>query len=141
MTKASALDLHDDWHGRETSDVLASLNTSVDGLISEEAAARLERDGPNRLPEGVRRTAITRFLMQFHNLLIYVLLASAVVSRSNSKRPGSRAFAAKRLKLPVNCWVPPARVAARRRRSGRRADNQTGASGPAVTKRRHEPGR
>ena len=80
MTKASALDSHDDWHGREINDVLASLNTSVHGLASEEAATRLKRDGPNRLPEGVRRTAITRFLMQFHNLLIYVLLASAVVS-------------------------------------------------------------
>lgn len=37
------------------------------------------RYGPNRLPEGKKQTVITRFLLQFHNILVYILLAAAFV--------------------------------------------------------------
>jgi magnesium-transporting ATPase (P-type) len=36
--------------------------------------------GPNRLPEPPRRSALLRFLLQFHNILIYVLLGAAVIT-------------------------------------------------------------
>lgn len=50
------------------------------GLNSVEVKARLERTGFNRLPESARRPAWLRFLLQFHNILIYVLLGSAVIT-------------------------------------------------------------
>ena len=40
----------------------------------------LDTHGPNRLPEAKPRSPLLRFLAQFHNLLIYVLLAAALVT-------------------------------------------------------------
>ncbi|MBU2487047.1 MAG: cation-transporting P-type ATPase [Alphaproteobacteria bacterium] len=60
--------------------VLRSLDASAKGLSSEEAATRLDRYGANRLPEPPRRSALLRFLSHFHNVLIYVLIASAAVT-------------------------------------------------------------
>jgi magnesium-transporting ATPase (P-type) len=54
--------------------------TSLGGLTQAEADARLQAHGPNRLPEAAQRSAWLRFLLHFHNILIYVLLASAVVT-------------------------------------------------------------
>lgn len=60
--------------------VLESLSTTSDGLTESEAAARLETHGPNRLPDPARRSIVIRFLLHFHNILIYVLLGSAVIT-------------------------------------------------------------
>jgi magnesium-transporting ATPase (P-type) len=56
------------------------LHTTSAGLSADEAAARLDTYGPNRLPEPPRRSAVLRLLLQFHNVLIYVLLASALIT-------------------------------------------------------------
>lgn len=53
---------------------------SLEGLSGKEAAVRLGRFGANKLPEGKRRGPLMRLLLQFHNVLIYVLLAAAVVT-------------------------------------------------------------
>jgi len=50
------------------------------GLSKREAAARLERCGPNRLADVQRQSSFWRFLLQFHNLLIYVLLGAALLA-------------------------------------------------------------
>ncbi|NEE00662.1 HAD-IC family P-type ATPase [Phytoactinopolyspora halotolerans] len=50
------------------------------GLSEKEAAERRDRFGPNALPRLDRRGPIVRMLLQFHNPLIYVLLASAVAT-------------------------------------------------------------
>jgi len=64
-------------------DVLARLETdSALGLTEIEAFRRLETAGRNRLPEPPRRGLAVRFLVQYHNILIYVLLAAAVVTVS-----------------------------------------------------------
>jgi len=65
---------------RSADDVVVSLATDARGLSSEEAAARLRRHGPNRLPEAKTRNPIFRFLAHFHNLLIYALLGSAAIT-------------------------------------------------------------
>ncbi|MFD1104648.1 cation-transporting P-type ATPase [Sphingobium olei] len=69
-----------DYHARSLDDVLAELDARSDGLSSEEAARRLARHGANRLPEAPRRSVLLRFLLHFHNVLIYVLLASAAIT-------------------------------------------------------------
>ncbi len=50
------------------------------GLTPEEAAARLERFGPNVLPKFRRHGPVLRFLFQFHHPLIYVLLVATVMT-------------------------------------------------------------
>lgn len=54
-------------------------NTSP-GLSSAEVQRRLEQYGLNSLPSGPQRPAWLRFLSQFNNILIYILITSAVVT-------------------------------------------------------------
>ncbi|MCL4721322.1 MAG: cation-transporting P-type ATPase, partial [Gammaproteobacteria bacterium] len=68
------------WHALPTDEVLAALQSDPAGLAGPEAAARLGRDGPNQLPRAAGRSALRRLLQQFHNLLIYVLLAAAILA-------------------------------------------------------------
>jgi magnesium-transporting ATPase (P-type) len=68
------------WHARTVEEVLDELETRPEGLTSGEADGRLARFGLNRLPEPPRKGPVARFLLQFHNLLIYVLLVAAVLS-------------------------------------------------------------
>ena len=68
------------WHAIPGDEVLRALATSREGLTESEAVRRLMGHGPNRLPAGKPRSALRRFLAQFDNLLIYVLLASAAVT-------------------------------------------------------------
>jgi calcium-translocating P-type ATPase len=67
-------------HSRSASDCLAALEASQDGLTTLEAGQRLAKYGPNRLPEARERGPALRFLMQFHNVLIYVLIGAAAVT-------------------------------------------------------------
>ena len=70
----------DAWR-REASDVAANLGTDARrGLSAAEAAARLARFGPNRLEAAERVPAWRKFLAQFADPLIYLLLAAVVVS-------------------------------------------------------------
>ncbi|GAB3110847.1 cation-transporting P-type ATPase [Streptomyces calidiresistens] len=50
------------------------------GLSTAEAKSRLERWGPNALPQTGGSGTMTRLLRQFHHPLIYVLLVAAVVA-------------------------------------------------------------
>ncbi|MGE3744996.1 MAG: cation-translocating P-type ATPase [Sphingomonadaceae bacterium] len=68
------------YHALAVDHVLDALSTEPAGLSSDEAARRLAEHGANRLPEPPRRSTIVRFLLHFHNILIYVLLASAVIT-------------------------------------------------------------
>jgi calcium-translocating P-type ATPase len=76
------------WHAVTADEAVKQLSTSIEkGLASAEAASRLQKYGPNRLPEGKKRGPLMRFLSQFNNILVYVLLAAGFV------------------KLMLNLWV------------------------------------
>jgi len=68
------------WHEISADAVVDRLNTSTDGLSETEAAERLEIHGFNRLPEARTRNSFHRFILHFNNVLIYVLLGSAVIT-------------------------------------------------------------
>jgi len=68
------------WHAEKTTNVFETLGTTADGLSQEEAINRLSEYGPNRLPEPKTRSPFLRFLYQFHNVLIYVLMIAGVVT-------------------------------------------------------------
>ena len=76
------------WHAMSAGDVVKRLATNSEkGLDAEEASVRLQKHGPNRLPEGKKRGPFMRFLAQFNNVLVYVLLAAGFT------------------KLMLNLWV------------------------------------
>jgi magnesium-transporting ATPase (P-type) len=68
------------WHACSVEQALAELASSVTGLSDAEVARRLARYGPNRLTPPKPRSALARFLAQFDNLLIYILLAAGAVT-------------------------------------------------------------
>ncbi|MBB5690194.1 HAD-IC family P-type ATPase [Roseomonas alkaliterrae] len=68
------------WHALPAAEALAATGSRPEGLTGAEAAERLKRHGRNRLPEPPRPGPLARFLAQFRNLLIYVLLVAAAVS-------------------------------------------------------------
>jgi magnesium-transporting ATPase (P-type) len=76
------------WHALTVDEVLKRLTTSTGkGLDGGEASTRLQRYGPNRLPEGKKRGPFMRFISQFNNILVYVLLGAGFI------------------KLMLNLWV------------------------------------
>lgn len=68
------------WHNITLDSVLKQLDSSAAGLSQSEASARLSQYGANLLPEAARQSNIIRFLLQFHNILIYVLIGCALVT-------------------------------------------------------------
>src|SRR5262245_26042859 len=76
------------WHAMSPADVVKRLSTNSEhGLDQAEAAARLQKYGPNRLPEGKQRSALAKFFSHFNNVLIYVLIGAGFI------------------KLMMNVWI------------------------------------
>ena len=68
------------WHDCTGEQTLAGLETTEAGLSETQARRRIAEHGPNRLPEAHTRSGLVRFLAQFHNVLIYVLLGASVIT-------------------------------------------------------------
>ncbi|HFE37169.1 MAG TPA: cation-transporting P-type ATPase [Gammaproteobacteria bacterium] len=68
------------WHAFSPGTTFQHLNASMDGLSIQEARQRLGKFGLNRLQPASRKSPLARFFAQFHNVLIYVLLASGVIT-------------------------------------------------------------
>ncbi|TVP75908.1 MAG: HAD family hydrolase [Gemmatimonadales bacterium] len=67
------------WHARPAEEALAELESHGEqGLEPAEAGRRLEEFGPNRLEEEEGPGALRRLLVQFNNILIWILLVAAV---------------------------------------------------------------
>jgi magnesium-transporting ATPase (P-type) len=68
------------WYTESAKVVFGSFVTTPDGLSKEEATRRLAKHGANQLPEAKKRGSLVRFFYQFHNVLIYVLIAASAVT-------------------------------------------------------------
>ena len=60
--------------------VLQSLGSCEQGLSDAEAAARLERNGRNKLKEAKKESLLSRFFNQLKDPMIIILIAAAIVS-------------------------------------------------------------
>ncbi len=69
-----------DWHALEADEVLRQLESSPRGLNDAQIERRQAEFGSNRLPGQVGRPWWRRLAAQFHDVLIYVLIAAAVLS-------------------------------------------------------------
>ncbi len=70
------------YHAVPVDETLVALGATEKGLSEREAADRLAKHGANRLPPPVKQSTVRRFLHHFHNVLIYVLLGSAIITAS-----------------------------------------------------------
>ena len=64
----------------ESEAVLAELGSSMQGLTDAEAAARLAKDGPNKLKEGKKDSLLKKFLGELKDPMTIVLIVAALVS-------------------------------------------------------------
>ncbi len=68
-------------HYLETTDaVFSEVKSNADGLSSQEAAARLEANGKNKLAEAKKDSMLKKFFDQMKDPMIIILLVAAVVS-------------------------------------------------------------
>ena len=56
-------------------------NSMTTGLTSQQAAEQLKKHGANALPEPDPRTLAELFISQFHNPLIYILVAALFIDQ------------------------------------------------------------
>ena len=68
------------WHTFSPEATCEALTSSEQGLSQQEAQQRLTKVGFNKLTPAASRGPLKRFFSQFHNVLIYVLLAAAGVT-------------------------------------------------------------
>jgi calcium-translocating P-type ATPase len=91
MTASTTADTAKDvvaWYAMPVDEVVKTLAANTEkGLSATEASTRLEKYGRNRLPEGKKRGPFMRFVSQFNNILVFVLLGAGFI------------------KLMLNLWV------------------------------------
>jgi len=69
------------WHTYTPEQVSEDLSTDIrSGLTPEEADTRLQRYGENRITQKKQQSSLVRFLLQFNQPLIYILLGATVVT-------------------------------------------------------------
>jgi len=74
------VDAYEFYHSKSIEEVINELSSSRDGLSAEEAKERLNKFGPNEIPEKKPINPIIIFLKQFNSILIYILIAAAAIS-------------------------------------------------------------
>ena len=67
-------------YSQSVEDVFKEVQSSPSGLSSQEVASRLEKYGANTLQEGKKKSLLEKFVDQFKDFMILVLLVAAVVS-------------------------------------------------------------
>jgi len=73
------LNKQENWYQLPLEKTFQTLDTSTSGLSSSEAISRLERYGHNEI-KVKKRGPLIRFLLQFNNGLLYVLIAAAILT-------------------------------------------------------------
>ena len=78
---------------QSTEEVLKNLGVDENGLSTQEAQARLEKYGPNKLKEGEKPTWMQRFLAQLKDPMLIILMVAAAVSALTGMLSGESEWA------------------------------------------------
>ena len=70
----------EEFHGKSAEQTLEELKTDREGLSEREAQSRLTRYGENKLAEKKKKSMFLRFLEQFKDVMIIILIAAAIIS-------------------------------------------------------------
>lgn len=68
------------WHALTADEAITQLETTRDGLSQEQVSQRLSNFGPNKLSEAPQASTLARFLKQFANLLVIVLMVAGILT-------------------------------------------------------------
>ena len=77
-----------DWHSKDLEEVFSDLNSSKEGLSSDEADERLEENGENRITSENEVSKLDIFISQFQDNLIYLLMVAGLLSVAIGFLPG-----------------------------------------------------
>jgi len=68
------------WHSLDIETIFQMVSSSTTGLSQNNAQNRLQEYGPNHIHAVKKQGPFARFLIQFHNVLIYVLLCAGLAT-------------------------------------------------------------
>ena len=78
------------WHTKGISKVEEELRTSIrQGLSGKEAKERLQKEGPNELTSKKKESLLVRFLKQFNDFMIIILILASIISAVVASIEGS----------------------------------------------------
>ena len=81
------------WHTLEIGDLVRKLRSNINyGITEEEAKIRLEKYGKNKIEDKKKENILVRFLKQFNDIMIIILIISAVISAIVTKMEGSNDY-------------------------------------------------
>ncbi len=69
------------WWSKSIQEISEEFKTNThDGLINTEAKQRLQKNGPNKLPEPKKISAFKIFINQFSSIIIWILIIAALIA-------------------------------------------------------------
>ena len=79
------------WHSIELKEIQRKLKTNIyEGLSEEEAKKRKEKYGENKLQEQKKDSVLKRFIKQFNDFMIIILIIAAIISAVVAKMQGKQ---------------------------------------------------
>ncbi|MFA6866869.1 MAG: calcium-translocating P-type ATPase, PMCA-type [Clostridia bacterium] len=69
-----------EFYSKKLDEVFTNFDSNKDGLTSQEAVLRLEKNGKNALSQAKKKSMATKFFAQFKDVMIIVLIAAAIIS-------------------------------------------------------------
>lgn len=78
------------WHTKDIEETRRNLRTNLEiGLTEEEAKERLEKNGPNKLQDKKKESIIIKFIKQFNDFMIIILIIASGISAVMAYLEGS----------------------------------------------------
>ena len=78
------------WHTKDVEETRRNLRTNLEiGLTEEEAKERLEKNGPNKLQDKKKESIIIKFIKQFNDFMIIILIIASGISAVMAYLEGS----------------------------------------------------
>jgi len=78
------------WHTKEIEETRRNLRTNLEaGLTEEEANLRLKQNGPNKLQDKKKESIIIKFIKQFNDFMIIILIIASGISAVMAYLEGS----------------------------------------------------
>ena len=78
------------WHTKEIEETKRKLRTNLEtGLTEEEAVLRLKQNGPNKLKDKKKESIIIKFIKQFNDFMIIILIIASGISAVMAYLEGS----------------------------------------------------
>ena len=82
------------WHTQSVDEVKRNLDTNIyNGLTEKEVLKRKKKYGENKLDEKKKESILSKFISQFKDFMIIILLISAIISALMSYIEGTNDYA------------------------------------------------